>query len=76
MDMVARWVTNAPRTILDLGCGAGRFSDSLALRFVATVIAIDPSAKMLAQAAAKRMRGDVRLVRGAGEALPLQSWTA
>jgi ubiquinone/menaquinone biosynthesis C-methylase UbiE len=72
MDTVAQFVAYAPRAILDLGCGTGRFSDPLALRFAATVIAVDPSAKMLAQAMGKHMRGAVRLVRGVGEAIPLR----
>jgi ubiquinone/menaquinone biosynthesis C-methylase UbiE len=38
--------------ILDLGCGTGRFSESLACRFNAEVVGIDPSQKMLARAIA------------------------
>ena len=34
-------------TILDLGCGTGRFADALAARFEATVIGVDPSQRML-----------------------------
>ena len=72
MDTVARFTRDVPvQTILDLGCGTGRFSDALAVRFAATVIALDPSEKMLVEARRKRMRGDVRLVRAAGEALPI-----
>jgi ubiquinone/menaquinone biosynthesis C-methylase UbiE len=66
MDTVAPWVTSTPRTILDLGAGTGRFSDPLAVRFAATVIAVDPSAKMLAQAVGKHSHGAVHLVRGQG----------
>ena len=40
--------------ILDLGCGTGRFSDSLASRFGARVVGLDPSEKMLDQARRKR----------------------
>ena len=72
MDTVARFVPDkGVERIVDLGCGTGRFSNSLALRFGATVIAIDPSHKMLAQAKRKDMRGTVHLVRGSGEAIPL-----
>ena len=39
--------------ILDLGCGTGRFSEGLAVKFDATVIGIDPSRKMLERARAK-----------------------
>jgi ubiquinone/menaquinone biosynthesis C-methylase UbiE len=61
------------RTILDLGCGTGRFTEPLATRFAASVFGVDPSAKMLAQARAKRSRGTTRYVRGSGEAIPLAS---
>ena len=71
MDAVAKHLPVRPRAILDLGCGTGRFSDPLAVRFDAPVAAVDPSAKMLAEAAAKPMRGAVHLVRAAGEAIPL-----
>lgn len=59
------------KTILDLGCGTGRFADALASRFAATVIGVDPSKKMLAQARGKRTHGTVRYVCGSGEAVPL-----
>lgn len=75
MDTVARYLPNRPDTILDLGCGTGRFSDPLAVRFGATVIGLDPSAKMLGEAKSKPMRGAVRLVRAAGEAIPLAANT-
>lgn len=71
MDKVASYVgERRATTVLDLGCGTGRFSDALATRFAATVIAVDPSQKMLAQAQGKPAQGDVRYVCGAGEALP------
>jgi len=73
MDAVARWVPG-PRTILDLGCGTGRFTVPMAERFNATTIGLDPSRKMLAEAAAKRISG-AHLVRGSGEAIPLRDET-
>lgn len=75
MDTVAHYVADRPRRILDLGCGTGRFSDPLAVKFGASVIALDPSTKMLVQAASKPNRGVVRLIRAAGEAIPLASNT-
>lgn len=59
------------QTILDLGCGTGRFSESLAAHFDAEVIGIDPSKKMLEQAERKLRDGRVRYQTGSGEAIPL-----
>jgi len=56
--------------ILDLGCGTGRFAGALAEQFGASVVAVDPSEKMLAQARVKKA-ARVRFLRGAGEALPI-----
>jgi ubiquinone/menaquinone biosynthesis C-methylase UbiE len=59
------------QTILDLGCGTGRFSEALAVRFDAEVIGIDPSEKMLGQAQRKRSDPRIRYERGRGESIPL-----
>src|ERR1700733_1050750 len=59
-------------TILDLGCGTGRFSGALANHFNADVIAVDRSAKMLAEAR-KKSAPRLRYVRASGEALPLRN---
>jgi len=58
-------------TILDLGCGTGRFSESLATHFDAEVVGIDPSEKMLDQARRKLRDQRVRYQLGCGEAIPL-----
>jgi len=58
-------------TILDLGCGTGRFSEGLASRFAACVVGIDPSEKMLEQACRKQQRNGVRYQRAVAEAIPL-----
>ena len=58
-------------SILDLGCGTGRFAEALADRFDADVIGVDPSHKMLEQAQIKRRDHRVRYTRGRGEAIPL-----
>jgi SAM-dependent methyltransferase len=55
--------------ILDLGCGAGRFSAGLASYFGARVVGADPSEKMLAEA--RKKGGDrVAFLRGVAEATP------
>jgi ubiquinone/menaquinone biosynthesis C-methylase UbiE len=59
------------KTILDLGCGTGRFSEALATRFDAAVIGIDPSKKMLEQARGKVSDRRVRYEPGHGESIPL-----
>jgi ubiquinone/menaquinone biosynthesis C-methylase UbiE len=68
---LAELVPGSSRSILDLGCGTGRFTQALAERFGAEVIGIDPSTKMLDQARAKAHVGTVRYVDGAAEAIPL-----
>lgn len=73
-EVAAHVDPDAVHEILDLACGTGRFAPSLAERFNATVIGIDPSQKMLRQAQGLRVgRGRVALVFGYGEALPLRS---
>ena len=62
-------------TILDLGCGTGRFSEGLANRFGARVVGIDPSEKMLDQARRKRQRNSIHYERGTAEAIPLADGT-
>jgi ubiquinone/menaquinone biosynthesis C-methylase UbiE len=61
------------KTILDLGCGTGRFSEGLADRFKADVIGIDPSTKMLEQARQKRRNDRVQYEQGRAEEIPLPS---
>jgi ubiquinone/menaquinone biosynthesis C-methylase UbiE len=73
MEAIASYLEEPPGRILDLGCGTGRFSDALSLRFNAEVIGLDPSLKMLGQAVQKRRAGRVRYQLGRAEAIPLQS---
>ena len=63
----------AIRAVLDLGCGTGRFSQALASRFVADIVGIDPSAKMLEQARSKPHSLRLRYVMGRGEQIPLRT---
>jgi ubiquinone/menaquinone biosynthesis C-methylase UbiE len=79
-EVLALWLDRisrcAPRgrisAILDLGCGTGRYSAALANHFKAQVIAIDRSAKMLAEAREKSTAG-IRYARASGEAIPLRT---
>jgi len=78
-SMLALWRDRiskcAPRggvsRILDLGCGTGRYSAALANHFDAHVVAIDPSAKMLAEAREKSAPR-MTYARASGEAIPLR----
>jgi ubiquinone/menaquinone biosynthesis C-methylase UbiE len=70
VDLASKEIENGEvRSILDVGCGTGRFSSALAAHFNADVIAIDPSERMLA-AARRKPSGGVRYVGAAAEALP------
>jgi len=72
MDVIASYTANQRlETILDLGCGTGRFTESLAAHFDAEVVGVDPSEKMLDQARRKLRDHRVRYERGCGEAIPL-----
>lgn len=74
MDAVAAHVEcGRAGIILDLGCGTGRFSGALARRFGATVVGIDPSGKMLAEAPGHADGPRVFYARGTAEALPLRA---
>lgn len=59
--------------ILDLGCGTGRFSGCLAIRFGARVVGIDPSEKMLQQA--RRKGAGTAFNTNAGLRKRYRSWT-
>ena len=72
MEVVsAHTIDQRIETILDLGCGTGRFSEALAVRFDAEVVGVDPSEKMLDQARQKRRDPRVRYEPGCGEEIPL-----
>jgi SAM-dependent methyltransferase len=72
LDAIARVAgeTRPLLDVLDLGCGTGRFAGPLAEHFAASVVAMDPSEKMLAQARRKHS-ARIRYVQGVGEAIPL-----
>jgi ubiquinone/menaquinone biosynthesis C-methylase UbiE len=72
MNVVSAHVKDQPpKRILDLGCGTGRFTEALAVRFDADVIGIDPSKKMLEQARSKPSDARIRYAHGRGESIPL-----
>ena len=72
MATVASYVDKRSiKTILDLGCGTGRYSAGLAGHLEADVVGVDPSSQMLDQARQKNT-GRVLCVRGTAEAIPLK----
>lgn len=62
--------TRSPRTILDLGAGTGRFSAMLADAFDARVVAVEPSARMRAEAERGSAHPRVVYREGSAEAIP------
>jgi len=72
MNVVSAHVKNHRiETILDMGCGTGRFTEALAVRFEAEVIGVDPSKKMLEQARNKPSDRRIQYQPGCGESIPL-----
>jgi len=59
-----------PRTIVDLGCGVGRFSPLLRDLFDARVYGIDSSQRMLATASAQPDSQRITWLRASADALP------
>jgi ubiquinone/menaquinone biosynthesis C-methylase UbiE len=76
LALLAEFVPGAAPHIVDLGCGTGRFTQSLADRFGAQVTAIDPSQKMLDQARKRTTSDRVTFLQAPGEALPLADGSA
>ena len=71
-DLLARVPVAEPRTVVDLGCGEGALTASLARRWPeASVTGVDSSHEMLAAAAAHAEPGRVEFVEG-----DVRTWTA
>jgi trans-aconitate 2-methyltransferase len=71
-DLLAHVRVNAPRTVVDLGCGEGALTASLAHRWPeASVTGVDSSPEMLAAAAAHAVPGRVEFAAG-----DVRTWTA
>lgn len=83
-ETIALWLETLSRhlagkrveTIVDVGCGTGRFAGALARKFGARVCGVDPSGKMLEAA---RSNGDdprVTFLEAPAEKLPLEDASA
>ena len=76
LEQVARSARGAKvRTILDLGCGTGRFTGPLARHFQAVAVGVDPSSQMLAEAR-KDAPESVKFRRGSAERIPMKNGMA
>src|SRR5215212_8945141 len=65
VELVARIGADAPRTVVDLGCGEGSTTASLAGRWPeARILGVDSSPEMLAAAAAAERPGRVEFALG------------
>lgn len=64
VDLLARVGVDAPRTVVDLGCGPGNLTSLLADRWPgAVVVGLDSSAEMVAAATDERVRWEVADLR-------------
>jgi len=63
-------------TIIDVGCGTGRFTQPLADHFEAEVIGVDPSEKMLREAVRPTSSPRVYFVRATADSLPIKNRSA
>ena len=66
LEAISKDIEETPRTILDVGCGTGRFSKPLKEWFEASLIGVDPSRKMISQA-----NGGGSMLFSLGDALQL-----
>jgi len=62
--------------LIDLGCGSGRFTAPLAEQLGIPVIGVDPSRKMLLEAARNTSSSLVEYREGSAESIPLEARSA
>ncbi|MBI1929046.1 methyltransferase domain-containing protein [Candidatus Poribacteria bacterium] len=72
MEAIAKYLIQpSGLTILDLGCGTGRFSPQLAQYFNACVMGVEPSDKMRAIAEENNAHPKVSYIKGQAEKIPV-----
>ena len=77
LETISKYVPqDSTKTIMDLGCGTGRFVEGLSDHFKARVYGIDPSRKMLTVARQSLTSPLVRFIRGSAESIPLDDKVA
>src|SRR5262249_19751716 len=69
--VIAPFIRKQPATVLDLGCGTGRFTALMAERFPVKVVGVDLSVGMLHRAVSDVKQGDVCFSAASAECLPL-----
>jgi len=74
LDTISRYLPKESiGTIIDLGCGTGRFVESLSTNFSAKVYGIDPSQKMLLKAKEGVSLPSIEFLQGMAEDIPLNN---
>ena len=74
MEKVASHVNSENiNTIIDLGCGTGRFTKILADKFHSSVRGVDPSVKMLSVAKETVLSPQVQFIRGDSGSIPAEN---
>ena len=77
MSLVQEVLPHAVSTLLiDLGCGTGRFTVPLAEQLGVSVIGVDPSQKMLREAARETCSSHIEYREGRAESIPLDANSA
>jgi ubiquinone/menaquinone biosynthesis C-methylase UbiE len=72
-DLISAYVPkDGVSRIIDLGCGTGRYSEPLSVHFLADVIGIDPSQKMLEQTRKNTSHRGIIFKQATGEQLPVE----
>lgn len=69
-DVLGRYL-GPGRTVIDLGCGTGAYSELLAEHLAASVVGVEPSARMREEAERCHPHPRVRYVEGTGERIPV-----
>lgn len=77
LETISKYIPHdSVKTIIDLGCGTGRFTEALSDHFSARVYGIDPSRKMLTTAKQSISAPLIGFAQGSAEYIPLADGVA